>query len=222
MARDKTCIWEEERLFNSRGVYKHTSCASPPLIVKTQFFSHTHYPSTEIKKIKYKKAPPPIELTLLAYTSVRYLTLPGWRCTPCPRPFSTSRRVNVVMTPVLLGSADSAASGRTGGSFGGFIDCSLISRILVAVLVLFGLGCFVSATEVRRPLWGWRMKAHVERGLAPVRLIFPLKSFCRSYFLYKIKLLIANAALIPEVKSQKTNGSGVFFYRQRAKTILKN
>jgi hypothetical protein len=66
------------------------------------------------------------------------------------------------------------------------------------------------------------MKAHVERGLAPVRLIFPLKSFCRSYFLYKIKLLIANAALIPEVKSQKTNGSGVFFYRQRAKTILKN
>ena len=39
--------------------------------------------------------------TLLANTNVRYLTFPGWRCTPCPLPLSTSRSVGDAVLVLL-------------------------------------------------------------------------------------------------------------------------
>ena len=50
--------------------------------------------------------------TLLTNTSVRYFTFPGWRCTPCPRPFRTSLQV-AAATCVGCSAGDRAAFAAT-------------------------------------------------------------------------------------------------------------
>jgi len=90
------------------------------------------------------------------------------------------------MTSDPNGSTDNAASGRM-GSFGGFIDL-LISRILVGVgLVWFGLLGRGRLANVGAGIGGHceaaeRGLALVQRGLAPVRLIFPPEAFLSFVF----------------------------------------